>query len=558
MKKLILSILILLLCIFSLSLISCNGDTAPFTTPTFKIVNTHGARASVSFEITETDPDNAGEIKSIELYQNGVKIKTAESTDVRKFSNLTQNTKYTVKVTYSYDLQNGEGEKTDSVSTDVSTTNDGFTSRTDIKKDWDGKTLNIACSTWSYEPRAPWSVIELCVEEGKESGFGTKIDAAVLERQKFIEETYGVKINWIDCGRYDFGDELNKAEIAGNVGYDLALPRALRVQSIVANGLVYDMNNRDYIDFSNPYYNKDSVETYTAKGHTFFVDGDFSIISKQSAGVLYFDKTVLADVNDEIDIYKMVKEGKWIFNEFAALASAAYKDDDGRYGINYSSTAGMLSYFGIKEAGVDKDTGDWKITLNAPNIKDIINSLDMAYKSDWWIKPAWGSSQNLIADKGVLFIAHVLKDADIIAYDNLGVVPYPMYNEAQGRYYVSCGSQLNVLMCIPKSTQDREMSDYFLDVLFWTGKDYIMKAYLEEKAEIFKSSEDLEMIKDCIIPNITYDAGAAVGWVSLLGNVKSSANVSVDEFEQEYALAEPKALETIAEWNKAWGSYTEN
>ena len=67
-------------------------------------------------------------------------------------------------------------------------------------------------------------------------------------------------------------DALKTAELAGNINYDLALPRAMRAQSIVSNGSVYDLKDREYLDFDNSYYNQASVEAYTAKGHTFFVD----------------------------------------------------------------------------------------------------------------------------------------------------------------------------------------------------------------------------------------------------------------------------------------------
>jgi len=48
-------------------------------------------------------------------------------------------------------------------------------------------------------------------------------------------------------------------------------------------------------------------------------------------------------------------------------------------------------------------------------------------------------------------------------------------------------------------------------------------------------------------------------WGSLIGDVLwKSYEDNVNKFDEVYASCEPKALETIAEWNKAWGSYTEN
>ena len=103
------------------------------------------------------------------------------------------------------------------------------------------------------------------------------------------------------------------------------------------------------------------------------------------------------------------------------------------------------------------------------------------------------------------------------------------------------------------------MSEYFLDVLAWTGSEYTYKAYLEQKAEHFKANEDMEMLTDYIFPSITYDAGAAVGWGSLMNGVLSDSHKrNVNNFDNAYAKYAPGALKTIAEWNTAWGAYTES
>lgn len=461
------------------------------------------------------------------------------------------------------------------ISSDITTTVppiETYSTKTDVRRTWEGKTLNIACSTWSASPGAPWSVTELCVDYGKESGFGTKIDAAVLERQEFIKETYGVELNWIRATRWSMHDAIEAAKLAGNINYDLALPRMIRAQSIVSGGYVYDLKDREFIDFNNSYYNKNSVEAYTAKGHTFFVDGDFSTLSKETAFVLYFNKAVLGGEQETDDLYQKVRDGKWTWSELVTLASAAYKDNgDGKhgnedtYGLGLTNSPNILyDYFGVKQAGVDESTGEWKIAINAPNINDVVSAVILANTSNW-CRSAWAGCWHNLSPSGLfnngqmLFYSEVLQRSDNLAKENVGVVPFPMLNEQQGSYYIPCSYQQVVLMCVPKITQDRDMSDYFLDVLAWTGNEYIMKAYIGQKAEQFTAKEDIEMLTEYILPNIMYDAGGAVGWGDLIGDVKgASYNANKNNFAEEYKKYEPDALETIAKWNTAWGGYNEN
>ena len=444
-----------------------------------------------------------------------------------------------------------------------------FSSKTYIKKDWAGKTLNIACSTWSAEPGAPWSVIELCVDYGKESGFGTKIDASVLERQEFIKETYGVELNWINATRYAMHDALKTAELAGNINYDLALPRIMRVQSIVSNGSVYDLNNREYIDFDNPYYSKNSIEAYTAKGHTFFVDGKIPLYEKDDVFVLYFNKESLGGKQAVDGLYQKVRDGKWTWSELVTLANAAYKDDGNGlrdnndiYGLFTASLSKFYRHFDTKQAGVDEVTGEWKITLNDGRSDDIIDAIIQAKTSSWcrigW-EGAWGfNAQQALMDGRLLFYNSIIRESFLaLNNNNIGVVPFPMLNEEQGGYCVPLYG-IEILVCIPKITQDRQMSEYFLDVLTWTGNDYVTNAYFEQKAEHLGNDEDMEMLKSYIFPNIVYDAGKHVNWDSLIGVVYAeSYQGNVNRFDEAYAKYEPEALKTVAKWNEAWGAYTE-
>ena len=85
--------------------------TAAKTEPTYVIENPTKTQTSVGFDLTETDPDNIGTATKIELLHKGVIVKT-ENADVRSFTDLLSNNEYTVRVTYTYDLNDGTGAQT--------------------------------------------------------------------------------------------------------------------------------------------------------------------------------------------------------------------------------------------------------------------------------------------------------------------------------------------------------------------------------------------------------------------------------------------------------------
>ncbi|MBQ2737024.1 MAG: hypothetical protein IJF26_06305 [Clostridia bacterium] len=464
-----------------------------------------------------------------------------------------------------------EAPTTEAPTTEAPTTNDPdviWSSKNDVRDTWNGKTLNVACSTW-YATGAPWAMPEVFITEKNDANFGAQIQQAVLDRNEFIENTYGVKVNWINATKAGMPKALEEATLAGNIYYDLAAPRMMNVQAIVAGGYVYDLADREFIDFRNSYYNDNSVEAYTAYGHTFFVTGSFSHLEKHTASVLYVSKNLMGEVSENgiEDLYKLVKEGKWTYDKLVGYCEAIYSDngnaeDEFRYvhGLSSYSSDRFFNYFDVTRGGVNKATGEWELITNDENVDGIIDAIINTKTANWYKDYSWHGWGSTNADgfkkDKILFFTEVLEFS--YELEDKGIVPFPMLNEEQSKYRVPCSMQMSVAMCIPKITQDRNMSDYFMDVLFWTGEEYVMKEYIKDLKTGFSSDKDIEMLTDYIIPNISYDPGEAVGWGQLFPLSSTYySNGYKNNFDQVYDNYSPTALDTIAEWNKAWGSYTE-
>ncbi len=82
------------------------------TAPTVAIVNPTKTQTSIGFGISVTDPDSLYALTKIELIHANGTVE-ATSLDVRAFENLLSNNDYTVKITYTYDLNDGEGVHTE-------------------------------------------------------------------------------------------------------------------------------------------------------------------------------------------------------------------------------------------------------------------------------------------------------------------------------------------------------------------------------------------------------------------------------------------------------------
>ncbi len=90
------------------------------TVPTYEISVGRVSQTSVGFDITKTDPDNLGNITKVELLHGTVATRD-EGADIRFFDGLLSNNKYTVRVTYTYDVNDGAGVHTKTVEKTIRT-----------------------------------------------------------------------------------------------------------------------------------------------------------------------------------------------------------------------------------------------------------------------------------------------------------------------------------------------------------------------------------------------------------------------------------------------------
>lgn len=82
------------------------------TAPTVTLEDVTSTQTSIGFDVVTTDVDNILTISKIELYLGETLAQTAADENVREFTDLLSNNEYTVKVTYTYDLNDGNGVHT--------------------------------------------------------------------------------------------------------------------------------------------------------------------------------------------------------------------------------------------------------------------------------------------------------------------------------------------------------------------------------------------------------------------------------------------------------------
>ena len=452
----------------------------------------------------------------------------------------------------------------------------------DTTVEWSGQTLNILATVWDDygTPSAPWSQVELTVAPGawnSDEGFGQEINAAVLEREEYIKDTYGVELNFVNVRGRVLAQTLAESVVSGNPSnrYHIAMPRNIETQTIVSSNTVYDLSDSRYIDFSRSYYNQASVEAYTAFGLTLFAAGDFSFMNMQDISVIFCNIDMLESFSDFSDLYQLVREGKWTMDQMISLASMVSKNDgdpawtdDDTYGFGTYNMARFYQYSGIQQ--VTPLDGSLEITLmNDSRLNSLVTKL-WEVTGSHWSRTVWNDSYSIVnafKDGRLLFCDETLQrieefDRDIEDF-KVGILPAPKLTEDQSAYCTPA-TYRSTVMCIPKSTDDREMSEYFFEVLSYTGQRYLKDAYyntLKSQIDPSIADETMEILKNYVFTGICYDQGYMYGWEGLLTTTQDKiyqyAGYSDIRYQEEILADFEEAAHKVDEWNISWLDYTE-
>lgn len=445
-----------------------------------------------------------------------------------------------------------------------------------VVKKFKGKTLNVLATKWNESNDAPWTLPELSTSGSK--GFDALIANGVVERNELIREKYGVTINWIATNSGAVQNDIATSIASGEAGtkYDIAMPRLPQAMGLLTSGTLYDLLSSQYIDLSRSYYNETATTAFSAFGKSFFVGGEFNFLYMYTTEFMFFNKTMAGKIEDFPDLYAMVREGKWTIDEFIKLSKDLVQDDgdgkwtdDDSYG-SYLDLNYLFTSSGIKTVSSDGEHG-MELTVNDPKLNTIIGKI-LDIQSATWNRTGWQSTWAAMGafQRGrLLFYTEVTEKytsfATIADQVTAGAVPLPKLNEAQEQYYTTAAVQ-TPLMCIPRTTSDREFAEYMVDVLMWTGSEYIVDNYAkvlenlvpdDKKNEDDERSETMEMLLDYIFPGVIYDAGRIHGYGnnainnSLTGCYSEGTNNFTKLYEENYEAA----LDLITEWNDAYQFY---
>ncbi len=426
--------------------------------------------------------------------------------------------------------------------------------------DWNGRTFSVLAkenTIYNFGNKEIYA----------EDYTGEPLNDAVYERNMKIEETYGVTIAYTERPQPD--DTLRQTVRSMDSAFDLSFNWQSTIGKLAGEGLMYNLLDLAYVDYSQPYWNEDANDALSLGGLLFFTTSDYEIHDKLRSYIVICNGDMavnfgLGDLQDVADA------GKWTIDFMLSCCEAVAQDVNNDGKMKADDVFGLIGG-DLKDVGmftlsmgnkiVDKDDeGKLYISMYTDRMLDSIDKiLDLFDKStSAWpgdlerysgSENLWDYAANIFYGGSALFTSQnmvVLESCSELCDFDYKVLPMPKYDEAQEKYMTQ-PDNIALLFGVPLTVEDPDFCGFMLEVLSEASTETTLRTYYEMgcKHRHVNDERSARML-DTIMDGLTYD----IGFVYNLGELR---NIICDTIPSrrdnvlpvQYAKYEDWALEDI-------------
>ena len=402
------------------------------------------------------------------------------------------------------------------------------------QRDLGGLTINFLTPNSEHDPDwAVWSPRDIYAEAEN----GETINDAVFRRNRIVEELYNVKIANDDTN--DSLGKLQRAVTANDPVYDVVQMRFNTVSTPMTNGYLLEVKHLPHINLEKKYWNVEATKAMTLGGHMFLLNGDIMLLDKDSSGILIFNKVMHQDFRLP-NLYDMVKNYSWTLDSFYETIKGVTSDVDGDGQLTYKDRWGFVGYRDtlpamLVSAGgliATKDENDFPVItiLNEKELSiidkiymimyDNSNTFNLQKLYAQGFSAIYAEARTMFSEHRILYYWVRLREVETFRgmETDFGMLPMPMYDEAQKRYYTALNSYVGTTLAAVSICSYPEELSIVLESLAEQSHRILMPAYYDINltSKIARDDESEEML-DIIISTGVVDIGAVYDFGGICG-----------------------------------------
>lgn len=414
-----------------------------------------------------------------------------------------------------------------------------------------------------------WPADDLYREEDSED----PVDSAIYQRNKTVEDTYGIKIEVVPDE--NVATTLKNAFKAGTNDYDVAAFCAYEACPLAAENIFQDLTTIENLDLSKHYWDQGLFEGLSIDNKLFYITGDISTKANAGTFLMLFNKKLASDY-DLPNLYDAVREGKWTLDMLNDIIKEYGYVDDGdskvgvedTYGFGIQIEAYLALYFGAGGRMILKDEEQMPyLELNTEkNIAILDKIYDVTRKDnktidshEWLTVPPFSAGEGFASTKAfkenrcIFYLSNAANILGLREMDaDFGVLPTPKYDESQKSYYsyVYHGVSLFVIPVMNKRT---DFTGFVLEALAAESYKTVTPAYYEQtlKRKSQRDSDSMDML-DVVFRNRLWDLGYYARFGGLDDSFIAQIKKGTGSFAKWYKSASKAANKAIEKYVKAY------
>jgi len=350
---------------------------------------------------------------------------------------------------------------------------------------------------------------------------GELLNDAIYQRNLEIEEQYDVTITTL--GSKEPAGQVKKDVTAGDSSYQVVADWPTRLADLSTQGMMQDFHKIPYIDTEKPWWDHNSIESFTVNNKLFLITGDYVLYDKQRILIIFFNHS-LSDKLGIPDLYETVQEGKWtidLMNSYTELARNDLNGDgkmdpmDDQFGMisgSYTYMPYLLFGVGSRYSQPEAD-GSFSLAIDNERTIDAIQKLNGTFASDTTVYHEVISQkipvmQLFESGRGLFHheVSQVTRMLDM--EDAYGLIPQPKFDEAQENYLSGVQYEWSGSIAVPATIagDKLEMTGVLLEALSALSHKTTYPTFIEDILQSKKAPdrESADMLR-LIYANITYD-----------------------------------------------------
>jgi len=363
---------------------------------------------------------------------------------------------------------------------------------------------------------------------------GDVVNDAIYQRNIMVEERLKIKMNPIKLtGDYTlYPQELSSSILAASGDYDVIPGLQANVVKLVTQGLFYNLEGAPHIDRTQPWWWNDYIDEMSiGEGVTFFLNGDISIVSLSNMSCIFFNKEMLANLGttDE-QMYQMVMDKKWNYDEYMRLITAAYRDVNGDGKADADDVYGTIcatstnpdhfTYTAGNVMNVRDKNNIPTLTVNTERYQNYMELLYKLYYETTGFRIGSDVTAKFLENKCLFLTGRFTQAKGIREMEtDFGVIPMPLYGDQTE--YSALVHDSSTVYCTPMNNTRIEAVCMTIEAMCAQNYRTVIPAYYEQTLKVkyqrdSMSGQIIDMIKNSAHTDFVYAYNYALNGAGLV------------------------------------------